>query len=220
MIRILLHDQGVQYQEVAYFSTTSPGAPGHEWAHWGPVKAAGMEDGSIPFGQLPAFTMEDGTVIVQSMAIMRHLARKLKLNGDGSEKQMLLVDELCCEATDMRSAYSGVVYGASCSEEAKAAYFGALFGDRMGRGVYLTHIEAFAARHGGAFLIGDAVTLADYVLFEVLETQQRLFPTLLTTGATPKLADWFASFAARPNIAAYVASAPAHRVYANGNGKA
>ena len=53
------------------------------------MKEAGVADGSLPFGQLPLLE-DDGVKVVQSGAIMRHLARKLKL---GADKVVVTVDQ-------------------------------------------------------------------------------------------------------------------------------
>lgn len=60
MIRILLHDQGVEYTEDLV-------AMGSE--AWTERKRAGIADGTYPFGQMPRFVDEDGTAVVQSQSI-------------------------------------------------------------------------------------------------------------------------------------------------------
>lgn len=207
MARLVLHDLGIEYVEELV---------GLGSAEWQAAKKAGLENGTIPFGQMPVFTTEDGQSIVQSLTIMRHLARKYKLYG-ADEKEAVLADMVTDEISDFRRSYSTLVYQQQCEASAVAAYK-AGFTDRMGRGAYLAHIEAFAAAHGGPFLIGKSITYADYVLFDLLNTMLRLIPDLLTAFNTPTLAAWYERFAARPNLKKYIDSNPVHRQKANGNG--
>jgi glutathione S-transferase len=52
-----------------------------------------IEEGKLPFNQLPIWEEEDGFLITQSAAIERHLARKLKLYGK-DEKEESTIDML------------------------------------------------------------------------------------------------------------------------------
>lgn len=97
-------------------------------------------------------------------------------------------------------------------------FVAALTGDRMGRGAYLSHLEAFIAASGGPFLVGASLTYADYCLFDLLNTMMRLLPDVLSTS--PALTAWYAGMAGRPGIKAYVEGDAVHRKVANGNGLA
>lgn len=204
MVRVLLHDQGVQYEEV-YAD------------NWPELKKEGIADGSLPFGQLPKYE-EEGLVLVQSQSIMRHLARKYKLYGK-DDKEAAMTDMIADEVADFRRTYGTLVYGDSCAPEKVEAFKAALM-DRFGRGGYLGHIEAFLAKNGGPFLIGESLTFADYCLFELLGTITRLIPDLLSANPVPHLAKWYTAFGERPALKAYVQSEAEHRVKANGNGLA
>lgn len=207
MARLALHDLGIEYvEEIVPLGS----------AEWQEAKKAGIANGSIPFGQMPVFTTEDGQSVVQSMSIMRFLARKYNLYG-ADEKEAVLADMVVDEISDFRRSYSTLVYQQQCEASAVAAYTAA-FTDRMGRGAYIAHIEAFAAAHGGPYLIGKSLTYADYVLFDLLNTMLRIIPDLLTAFNTPTLCAWYERFAARPNLKKYIDSNPAWRQKANGNG--
>ena len=67
-IRVALHDLGIQYTE------QYPG-------DWMTEKLAGIDSGELAFGQLPRFKDADGTVLVQTTAILRYLGRKHKVYG-------------------------------------------------------------------------------------------------------------------------------------------
>jgi len=212
MVRELLHDQGVEYDEVVYSKETAD-AP---WAGWAPVKTAGLADGTLPFGQLPRYTPAGGAPIVQTYAIMRALGRAHGLYGP-DEATLVACDELMEGARDLRSAWSPVVYTHRLAPDAVAAFKADAAGDRAGRGAHLAHLEAFVAARGGPFATGPTLQIADYVLFELLEAIQHALPDFLTYSATPALRAFYAAFAARPRLAAYIASDAPARKYANGN---
>jgi glutathione S-transferase len=205
--RLVLRDQGVKYDE----QYPPPGT-------WADMKRAGTDDGTLPFGQLPRFTDEDGTAIVQSGAILRYLARKFDLYG-ADAKEAALIDQVYEEAGDWRRAYGKLVYEKALEAGAVAAYKATL-ADRHARGGgWLGHIEAFAAKHGGPYLTGAKVSIADYVLFDLVNTHLRpqFMPELLDAYPVPTLKAWYAVMAARPGIAEYIASDAPHRKAANGN---
>lgn len=172
-----------------------------------------MANGTIPFGQMPLFITGTGEHIVQSGAIVRHLARTLNLYG-ATPADATTVDMALEAVGDWRRAYSKLVYEQNLDAAAKDAYVAAL-PDRESRGGYLGHLEAFAAAHGGPFLTGPAITVADLVAWDLIDTHHRILPDLL--AGSPTLAAWFARVSARPGLKAYVDSDPAHRRAANGN---
>ena len=206
MIRVTLHDQGVAYDEVH--------------PEWPAAKAPGMADGTLPFGQLPRFVAEDGTSIVQSGAIMRYLGRTLGLYGS-SPAEAVLVDQCYEEVADFRRAYSKLIYTDSMAAEPLASYKAGL-ADRHGRGGYLGHLEAFAKAHGGPFVCGGFLSIADYLLWDLINTHLReaFMPALFEAYELPTLKAWYAAMAARPALKAYVESGASHRAVANGNGLA
>jgi hypothetical protein len=74
----------------------------------------------------------------------------------------------------------------------------------------LALIEGAAAKFGGDYLAGgSAPTTVDYYAFALAEELKKYSPTVF--DKTPTLAAWFDRFASRPNIKAYIDSAPPHR---------
>lgn len=198
-IRLALADAGVAYKE--------EGA-----GVWPETKAAGVADGSLPFGQLPRYEDEDGS-FVQSKAILRHLARKHGLYG-ASEAQRTHVDMVMDEAADIRSKYVRMIYVDELSEGSLAAHKAWLLNKPFG---VVGLLEAWKGRVGGDWMAGDAFSIADLELFDVCDAHLRVIPELFAEA--PALKAWFERVAARPNIAAYLASKPAHRERVNGNNR-
>jgi glutathione S-transferase len=174
-IRIALHDLGVPYEE--------------EYAArdvWPAMKKDRTEAGVLTFGQIPQWTAPDGvTTMVQSGAILRHLARAHGAYGS-SEADMARVDVVMDGAADWRRAYTKLIYTDRLEAAAVAEYKAGPLPTWLG------FFERLAAAGGSAGFIAvpAACTIADYALFDLIDTQRRVFPDLLDGGATPALAAW------------------------------
>jgi len=167
---------------------------------------------TLAFGQVPL--LQDGDFkLVQSNAILRHLARRIggDLYGKNAHDHAH-VDMILDGAEDLRARYLRLIYGDGCSDPAKATYLADYLPGS------LAHFEKILAGvHGGkGYLVGDFFTVADASFFEVLDTQVNLSSTAL--DATPNLKAYHARVSARPNIAAYLASGR-RPGQINGNGK-
>ena len=71
-------------------------------------------------------------------------------------------------------------------------------------------------RYGGAFSVGDALTIADIELFDLMDLHERILGDKVQ-AAYPKLAAVAKAVAAVPGVAAYLAS-PLRLEKVNGNG--
>ena len=78
--RMILAEAGVEYEEVNF----EPSKPGER----PPSFTALIESGKLPFNQVP-FWEEDGLMLAQSDAIVRHLARKYGFCGSGPRENAL-----------------------------------------------------------------------------------------------------------------------------------
>jgi glutathione S-transferase len=174
------------------------------------MKAAGVADGSLPFGQLPQLKYDNGLVLVQSAAILRHLGRTHGAYGK-DEAEACRVDIALDGASDMRRPYSKLVYQDALAEGPKAEYAATSLAE------WTAHFERFIAANpaGPEWLAASTCTIADYALFDLITTILRTFPDAL--AAAPLLTAWVARVAARPALAAYIKEDPAHRQVANGN---
>lgn len=179
--------------------------------------------------------------MVESMAIVRHLGRLHGLYG-ASLAEHALVDVVIDAHMDWRSSYVRLVYTDRLSEEAKAAYKKTIAAPAARGGSGWLHyferwlaeknkankakIEAAAASNtapSNLYVVGNSITIADYMLFDLCDTQLRVFPSLLDgldgVGApTPLLKAFYDGIKARPALAAYIATNPLHRQKANNNG--
>jgi len=192
-IRLILEDQGAQYEFKAV-----------EREEWQRIKP------STPFGQIPMLTDGDFQ-LPQSNAIIRYLGRKYDMYGKGI-RENAWVDAILDHAEDIRVEYLIMIYDKACSDEARHKHITEVFH------IGLTKLEKLLVSNGGGdgWIVGSGCTIADITLFELLDQHLALEKNLLKDF--PKLAGLHARVAARPRIAAYLASGKrAHRI--NGNGK-
>jgi glutathione S-transferase len=139
-----------------------------------------------PFGQLPI--LRDGDLMLtQSGAIVRHLARKLCIDGS-TEEEKALVDMYFELARDI-NMQKGQVYNIGADSAAKLRKF-------------LSAAEAACA--DGKHFVGSSLTMADVAMFNTLYTLEELQPGCL--GDHPQLKTFVTHFSSLPNVAAYLKS--------------
>lgn len=188
-------------KEESYTSTMVDGKLQHNWAD----TYKKMKDEEHPFPNLPYLRFPDGkTIIVQSGAILRHIARAFDLYG-GDAATMARVDEIVEEITDLRIAAVRQYYSECIArdflEEVLPYYFG----------VFSRYIEINPA-HGG-FLCAATPTIADFVAYEVLRTAMPLLPK--AAESYPRIAEFIAKIEAIPHLKEYFEGAR-HTLPANG----
>ncbi|XP_072165685.1 glutathione S-transferase 1-like [Diadema setosum] len=117
----------------------------------------------FPFGQVPTLAV-DGTVIPQSRAIYRYLARKFGYYGNNAEEDRD-IDVLCEIATDIENEIAPL-FDEEDAEKREAALI-------KSRDTNLNKFFEFLSDHiqksDGIYLIGNRITLADLVVFNILD---------------------------------------------------
>jgi len=212
-IRLMLEDLGYAYTDTRLTRD--------EWL-------AVKHSGRFEFEQLPALSHGDDATLrapriagakppkakfanrtaVQTNAILRLLARRHGLDG-ATAYERHRVDVLLGAADDVRTAYSRLVYNPAFDDAAARAFIDTTLP------AWLVRLSRALSANGGFFggasvFVGDAVTVADYALYDALDVATR-FVRLYDNNATPlldhaALRAFMTSFAARPRIAAYLAS--------------
>jgi glutathione S-transferase len=181
-IRIVLEDTKTEYKNVTL--------GGESWQALKP---------SLAFGQLPV--LDDGDFkLVQSNAILRHLGRRLGHDLYGhSVQDHARVDQYLDGAEDWRLRYLRTIYQEGYTEAAVATYLREYIPTALG------HFEKIlSSAPKGGYLLGAHFTIADASLFEVIDVNTHVSPTIL--DPFPHLKAYHAKVAARPNLAAYFAS--------------
>ena len=163
-----------------------------------------------PFAALPI--LEDGGLrFPQTLAIYQHIARTRDLYGKG-ENEHVAVDVL----VTLIDQVIGVIWGQFWRPDCDATL--AEFENGMLRDV-LRALERWYLRDSrdAQFWAGNGITFADCFAFRFLDEIDAFFPQSLARFAP--LAQFHASFKARPRIAAYIRSGrrpPAFGVALNG----
>jgi glutathione S-transferase len=201
-VRLALEEAGVPYVDVARAKSS------------GGVKAmmAMLEDEARP-PFAPPF-LRDGDVVVSHVAnILDYLAPKLKLApGDEASRVFarglqLTITDLVSEVHDTHHPISTDLYYEDQRDEAKARAAAFL---RHRAPKYLGYFERVLNDNpaGPMHAVGDGLTTVDLSLFQVWEGLAYAFPRAFAGAEKryPALAALAGSVAARPNMAAYLAS--------------
>eukprot|EP00455_Lapot_gusevi_P034845 TRINITY_DN3855_c0_g1_i2.p1 TRINITY_DN3855_c0_g1~~TRINITY_DN3855_c0_g1_i2.p1 ORF type:complete len:248 (+),score=81.94 TRINITY_DN3855_c0_g1_i2:67-744(+) len=181
--------------------------------NWLEVKAAGIENGQVPFGQLPVLEDTKYNVFLgQSNAILRHVGRECNLYGN-SPADAAIVDMWLDSAEDLRVAYLRLIYTNQLAYDAFLAFLSGPLNST------LSLMEKNLARtNEGPYILGQQVSVADFSLFELFDVLARIAPAFL--DSTPRLKVLYDAVASRPRVAAYVASGRRpERINGNGLGQ-
>uniref|UniRef100_A0A0R3RVH1 Glutathione S-transferase n=1 Tax=Elaeophora elaphi TaxID=1147741 RepID=A0A0R3RVH1_9BILA len=191
-IRLLLVDQGVKFTDHRIEKSDFPAMKSQ-----------------FHFGQLPCL-YEDDQQIVQSGAILRHLARKYNLNGE-NELETTYIDMFYEGLRDLHTKYTKMIYMAYETE--KDPYI------KDTLPVELAKFEKLLATRGDGknFILGDKISFADFVLFEELDIHQILDPHCL--DKFPLLKAYRQRMKERPRLKEYCEQRNAAKIPVNGNGK-
>lgn len=162
--------------------------------------------GAFPFGQCPRYEDED-VDIVQSNAIIRHVGRKHNLYGSGL-KEAADIDMIIDGVEDFRKLYVNLIYVEKLAEDAKTEYWRAHFDpstckDQRG-GAHMLYFSQLLKRYPGKYMVGDSISIADIVLFDLLELHIRIYKQHLK-AMYPDLTAYFDGLAEEPGMKDHLA---------------
>ncbi|KAJ1462413.1 nucleoside diphosphate kinase [Pelagophyceae sp. CCMP2097] len=180
------------YTAVCYDCTEKTGG-GWDMSTWFSAKPALKEQN--PLMNLPYVKDADGTVVAQTNACMRYLGTKLGLAG-ATRKEEVKVDELLCEAMDLRNTMCAAVYSGSTSGlEALLSH------------ASLAKLEAVIAE--GPYTLGAKPNVADFHIGELVDQLLAIkaFHSYKAGFEYPKLLALRSALWAEPTLASYFASA-------------
>ncbi|XP_060551537.1 glutathione S-transferase Mu 1-like [Ruditapes philippinarum] len=186
-IRLLLTYAGVEFEDVQYGQGPPPDFSRESWYS---VKPKFGEFLSFP--NLPYYI--DGDVkISQSHAIVRHVARKYKLDGE-TEKEKAVVDMIIEEAMDLRNNIYKITYtSVENYEKLKPDFFKNL----------PPKLKQFENHLGvNDWFAMDAITAADFSMYDLLDFLRRLQSDCL--NAFPKLQSFLERFESLPKVKEYL----------------
>lgn len=150
------------------------------------------------FGQVPILTAPDGFKLAQSLAILSYIAEISGLHGKDA-KERALCEMIVAGTADLRELSYKALYAPA---DTKEKYMKEFKEDKLP--VWLGYMNKLVKKNGDSHFVGHRFLYPDLVVFDLLEQLQRAFPGC--TDAFPELKEVYASVAARPRIAAYLAS--------------
>ena len=195
VIRLVLAEAGVEFDEHHVGKGTPPA--GGRPTDLATLKQAGV----LPYGAVPVWEEPDGLRLAQSAAIANHLARRHGLRG-ATPLEEARCDELLGAVEDVRGELRKLY---TAAPEQQAAVRAELLATTLPR--WLGDLERYArpTLEATGFAVGRALTVADLALWYLLEMiRDNGFEAAL--GACPLLRAFFDRIAARPALAAYLAS--------------
>ena len=193
IIRLVCAEAGVAYREI----NLGVYHPVDKTPAFDSLKATGI----LPFDLVPFWEEGDGLRLAQSDAIVRHIARTHGLYGrDASEAARC--DMIFAGTDDMRLELRKLV---TTEPDKRAALRADLAGSVLPR--WLGYFEKLLAQNGDGrgFIVGDAPSFADVVLFLAFENL-RDNALGAAYARCPLLAAHGERVATRPGLARYLAS--------------
>lgn len=184
-IRLLLTYTGESFEDKQYEQGDAPDFSRDEWFSVKP-KFADILD----FPNLPYY-IDDDVKITQSNAILKHVARKHKLDG-ATEKDKAVVDMLLDQAMDLRNGVVRLCYNPDY-EKLKEEYF---------KNVQATLVALEKKLGDKLWFAGDTITVADFPLYELLDQHVHMKSDLL--DAYPKLLKFLDRFRDLPKVKEYL----------------
>jgi glutathione S-transferase len=205
-VRLALEDAGVSYEDVARKAQAEGGGVP---ALMKMMRGGGTE-GLEPFA--PPFLRAGTLVIAHTANILMYLAPRLGLVPEDERSRLhahqlqLTVADFAAEVHDVHHPIAvSLYYEDQKAEAARRAV--AFVGERIPK--YLGYFERVLERNGGTQLLSDAHTYVDLSAFQMLAGLTYAFPRAMARLAPkfPRLHELRARVAARPRLAAYLASA-------------
>jgi glutathione S-transferase len=186
-IRLLFEEAGIEYKEERFTRA--------DW--YGSIKEKYQQSGISPYGQVPIVSY-NGQHMPQSEAIIRYFANKNGLYGKNDEEQYKC-DMIAAGTMDWRRSYVQLVYSDEFDKNLDLYVSQAL-------AQWISNFEKLLSSvdNGENYFCGRELLFCDLLVFDLLELNLRLAAKCLDNA--PKLAAFHKRVAARPRIAAYLAS--------------
>lgn len=203
-VRLVLEEAGADYTDVARL----PKSRGGGFEAIGRILGGGR-GGQPPFA--PPILVHGDLVLAQTPLICRYLAERHDLapaeQADRlrAAQLMLTVADLAVETHDVHHPIGAALYYED--QKPESARRAELFRDqRLPK--FLGYFERVLAANGGQFLVGTAPSYADLAMFQLMAGLDYAFPNTMRqlSPTYPGLVALADRMAARPNVAAYLAS--------------
>ncbi|XP_037028435.1 glutathione S-transferase 1-like [Bradysia coprophila] len=120
---------------------------------------------SLPFGQLPTLTLDNGVVLSQSSTIGRFLAKKFGFHGK-DEIESAQIDEICDCIVDHELAYWSCFDSKleAATQKTRLENYMSVITPK-----YFSKFDQNLERKNGQYMVGESVTFADVRLVNHIE---------------------------------------------------
>lgn len=173
----------------------------------------------FPFAQVPRY-QDEQVDIVQSNSIIRYLAKKAKMYGNGIAEEAQ-VDVILEAVEDFRAKYVDLIYGAQLAPAAKDAFYALHIAaeglEKRNSGANLGYFNRALVKSGGKTFVGSSLTAADLAVYDIVDLCTRIWPSETIAALHPELIAHLAFVESQPLIKEYLAS-PLRLVACNNNG--
>ena len=184
------------------------------FAEWGPMKAAGA-----PYSLGLPVLEHEGTFMNQSVPILRYIGMATGAYPKDDPKLCWAADATIEDQSDMcKDVPMMVLFGDKAADEECLAKFTEIYTK------YYAHAEKQLTGHGGKYLCGDKITIADFQIFGKImscaentnhgnEVNAHVYAhlnKLVNNGDNPKFMAWIANMKAE--LADYLAARPAAKL--------
>jgi glutathione S-transferase len=163
-----------------------------------------------PFGQWPMLK-EDGVILAQAHAILKHLGRQHGLYGSRNKMEDFLADSFMIGADALRTAVSNMIWVHGNTEQAKEDFLKnhVYHESKTGRceGAHLAFLEGFLERSPTQWVAGGKnLSVADVVLFDLYDNIINHFSAEKINALYPKCAALHKAVSEIEEIAEYLKS--------------
>ncbi|KAF2088844.1 glutathione S-transferase-like protein [Saccharata proteae CBS 121410] len=190
VVRLLWEDASIAYVDVRYDFSEYPSFKTTRIAEMNPTA-------TIPVVEL------GGKILTQSYAMLRHFARQLGEYEGETEEEMFWADRICDITIDWRTLF----VQAFLSPDKDTEYPKHMEGDRKNFLRALeTHLSANELAQRGPYVIGDRITYADLVLYQICHDENLTQDGRKGLQQYPRLAKLVDAVEARPNVKAFMSS--------------
>jgi len=156
---------------------------------------------------LPYVIDTDGFVVTQTVACLIYLGRKFKMYGSNSKEESM-IDQILCEAQDLRNSAVGVFYGGGLHD----------YLEKTIPSSYAKFEGWLKAQAVGPYTVGATPTVGDFHLWEMLDQGELLAADLVKESPLskfPNLKKMYDSIRAEPKLQRYF-SGPLYHNIVNG----
>eukprot|EP00118_Oscarella_pearsei_P024929 m.307140 g.307140 ORF g.307140 m.307140 type:complete len:273 (+) comp41947_c0_seq1:297-1115(+) len=196
VIRLILNEAQIPYDETRFTKDTWPAA-----------KEAGLKSGLYSFGQVPVLVAESGEKIVQTLAILKRIARASNMDCDCAD--LTLCETIILGTEDLTKHFGQVVYDVEFTAEKRLEYL-------KGKGLmWLEYLEKFhpgTNKDGHGFFVGNHLTWVDFAVFSIVDAHVAFATEVdglekvdIFGDKLPKLRSFHQGFSKRSRIAQYLA---------------